>query len=168
MKRFGMLATSALTLLSLSGITASIDRASAQTARDLVGAWINVSNINIRPDGTRVDTFGPDSKGMIIFDSSGRYATITASANLPKFASGNRNTGTADENKAIVQGSIAHFGTYTVADKVITLKVEGGTWPAWTGSDQKRPIISFTGDDIKWSVAASIGGTTEVGWKRVK
>src|SRR5262249_18568963 len=80
----------------------------------------------------------------------------------------NRNTGTADENKAIVQGSIAHFGTYTVADKVITLKVEGGTWPAWTGTDQKRPIISLTGDDIKWSVAASIGGTTEVGWKRVK
>jgi hypothetical protein len=105
---------------------------------------------------------------MIVFGNDGRYSTITLSANLPKFASGNRNTGTAEENKAIVQGSIAHFGTYSVADKFITLKVEGSTWPAWTGTDQKRPIISFTGDDIKWGVAASIGGTTEVGWKRVK
>jgi hypothetical protein len=31
-----------------------------------------------------------------------------------KFASNNRNEGTPEENKAIVQGSIAHFGTYTV------------------------------------------------------
>jgi len=155
-------------LLAVAAIALPVGAAHAQTAEDLVGAWMNVSNINIRPDGSRVDTFGPNSKGMIMFGRDGRYATITTSANLPKFASGNRNSGTAEENKAIVQGSIAHFGTYSVADKVIILKVEGGTWPAWTGTEQKRPILSYAGDDIKWSVAASIGGTTEVGWKRVK
>ena len=165
MKRYGTLVF-ALTLSSLTVVL--IDTAEAQTARDLVGAWVNISNINIRPDGTRTETFGPDSKGMIIFDASGRYVSVTTSANLPKFASGNRNTGTPEENKAVVQGSIAHFGTYSVADKVITLKVEGGTWPGWTGTDQKRPIMSFAGDEIKWSVAASIGGTTEVGWRRAK
>jgi len=168
MKRRDTLATIAVTLLALAGVVLPAGTAAAQTARDLVGTWMNVSNINIRADGSRVDTFGSNSKGMIVFDNDGRYSSITLSANLPKFASGNRNTGTAEENKAIVQGSIAHFGTYSVADKVITLKVEGSTWPAWTGTDQKRPIISFTGDDIKWGVAASIGGTTEVGWKRVK
>jgi len=155
-------------LLALAGSALPTSTAQAQTAQDLVGTWMNVSNINIRPDGSRIDAFGPNMKGMIIFGRDGRYATITTTANLPKFASGNRNTGTAEENKAIVQGSIAHFGTYSVADKVITLKVEGGTWPAWTGTEQKRSILSFTGDDIKWSVAASIGGTGEVGWKRVK
>jgi Lipocalin-like domain len=75
----------------------------------------------------------------------------------------NRNTGTPEENKAVVQGSLAHYGTFTVADKAITLKVEGSTWPAWAGTDQKRTIISFTGDEIKWSLPASIGGTAEVG-----
>jgi hypothetical protein len=140
----------------------------AQTAKDLVGTWNQVSNVNIRQDGSRADMFVPGSKGVIIFESNGHYANVTLNAILPKFASGNRNTGTPDENKAIVQGSLAHYGTYTVADKVITLKVEGSTWPAWTGTDQKRTIISFTGDEIKWSLAASIGGTTEVGWKRVK
>src|SRR5262249_40434703 len=113
----------------------------AQTARDLVGTWMNVSNVNIRTDGSRVDMFAATGKGMIIFDSNGRYASVTLTANLPKFASGNRNTGTPEENKAVVQGSIAHFGTYSVADKIITLKIEGSTWPSWTGTDQKRNVV---------------------------
>jgi len=140
----------------------------AQTAKDLVGTWTEVSNVNIHQDGSRADMFPAGSKGVFIFDGNGHYASVTLTSNLPKFASGNRNTGTPEENKAIVQGSLSHYGTYTVADKVITLKVEGSTWPAWTGTDQKRTIVSFTGDEIKWSLAASIGGTSEVGWKRVK
>ena len=140
----------------------------AQTAKDLVGTWSEVSNVNIRQDGSRADMFVPGSKGLVVFDGNGPYASVTINAILPKFASGNRNTGTPEENKAIVQGSLAHYGTYTVADKVITLKVEGSTWPAWTGTDQKRTIISYTGDDIKWSLAATIGGTSEIGWKRLK
>ena len=140
----------------------------AQTAKDLVGTWTNTSNVNVRVDGTRTDVFGANGKGTIIFDSTGHYASVTLNADIPKFASGNRNTGTPEENKAVVQGSLAHFGTYTVADKVITLKVEGSTWPAWAGTEQKRTIVSFTGDEIKWTLPASIGGTGEVGWKRVK
>jgi hypothetical protein len=38
-------------------------------------------------------------------------------ADLPKFAANNRNVGTPEENKAIVQGSFAYFGTYTVTNK---------------------------------------------------
>jgi hypothetical protein len=160
-----MIAFAALTLafgIAVPGIAA------AQTAKDLVGTWTEVSNVNIHQDGSRADTFPAGSKGVFIFDGNGHYASVTLTSSLPKFASGNRNTGTPEENKAIVQGSLAHYGTYAVADKVITLKVEGSTWPAWTGTDQKRTIISFTGDEVKWSLAASIGGTSEVAWKRVK
>ena len=140
----------------------------AQTAKDLVGTWMNVSNINIRADGSRADMFGQNGKGLMILDGNGHYASVTFTATLPKFASGNRNTGSPEENKAVVQGSVAHFGTYSVADKVVTLKVEGSTWPAWAGTDQKRTISSYTGDEIKWTLPASIGGTAEVGWRRVK
>jgi hypothetical protein len=88
---------------------------------------------------------------------------------LPKFASNNRMQGTAEENKAIVQGSIAYFGTYSVVDKVIIQKVEGGTWPSWIGTDQKRPIISFMGDDMKMAnPATTLGGTSEGTYKRMK
>ena len=142
----------------------------AQTARDLVGTWTAVSNINIRPDGTRATVFGPKGTGLAIFESNGRYAIINLNPDVAKFASNNRAQGTAAENKAAVEGSIAHYGTYTfdAATKVVNLKVEGSTYPNWTGTEQKRTIINFAGDDLKWSVAASIGGTAEVGWKRLK
>jgi hypothetical protein len=162
MKR--MITLSTVTLLGFCLPGAAL----AQTAKDLVGTWTNTSNVNVRVDGTRADSFGANGKGTIIFDSTGHYASVTLNADIPKFASGNRNTGTAEENKAVVQGSLAHFGSYTVTDKIITLKVEGSTWPAWAGTEQKRTIVSFTGDEIKWTLPASIGGTSEVGWKRVK
>jgi hypothetical protein len=42
---------------------------------------------------------------------------------LPKLASANRGQATPEENKAIVEGSLAYYGTYSVsdADKMITV-----------------------------------------------
>jgi len=59
------------------------------------------------------------------------------------------------------------FRTYSVGDKVLTLKVDASTWPSWTGTEQKRNII-LSGDELKWSLAASVGGTAEVVLRRVK
>src|SRR6185295_5775279 len=96
--------------------------ASAQTAKDVVGTWAYVSAENTRADGTKFPTFGPSPKGIVMFDANGRYALIVTRSGQPKFASNNRMEGTAEENKAIVSGSISHFGKYTVneADKTIT------------------------------------------------
>ena len=54
------------------------------------------------------------------------------------------------------------------ADKVITFKIDGSSYPNWTGSEQKRNISAFTPDQFTWTLAASVGGTAEVTWKRVK
>jgi hypothetical protein len=140
----------------------------AQTAADLVGTWANVSNVNVRQDGSKIELFGTHGTGMAIFESNGHYMIINLNPDVPKFASGSRVQGTPDENKAAVAGSIAHYGTYTVADKVLTLNIEGSSYPNWRGEEQKRPISLFTGDELKWTTAASVGGTAEVGWKRVK
>jgi len=142
--------------------------AMAQTAKDLVGTWTNVSNINIRPDGSRADVFGPKGTGLAMFDGSGRFAIVNVNPETPKFGSNNRAQGTAEENKAAVVGGIALYGTYTVADKVISFKVEGSTYPNWTGTDQKRNVSAFSNDEFKWTLPASIGGTAEVTWRRVK
>lgn len=163
MNRTILLATMALSL----GI-ALPDAGLAQTAKDLVGTWTNVSNVNIRQDGSKAELFGPHGTGIAIFESNGHYVIINMNPDIAKFASNNRAQGTPAENKAAVEGNIAHYGTYTVTDKVINLKIQGSSYPNWTGTDQKRTIISFTGDDLKWSTAASVGGTAEVGWKRVK
>jgi len=48
----------------------------------------------------------------MMVDAGGHISVTTLRSDLPKFQSNNRIAGTADENKAIVQGSIAYFGTY--------------------------------------------------------
>jgi len=135
----------------------------------LVGAWTYVAVDIVRADGSRVPMFGPDPQGIAIFDGNGRYALMTSRSGLPKFASNNRAEGTPEENKAVVQGSISHFGKYTVneADKTITFHIEASTFPNWNASDQKRPF-AVSGDELKWTSAASSGGVAEVVLKRAK
>jgi hypothetical protein len=163
MHRIILLATTTLCL----GVGASAT-ATAQTAKDLVGTWILVASTNVGQDGRKIDIWGPNPKGMYIFDDKGRFVIVNARPDLPKFASNNRNQGTPEENKAIVQGSLSLFGTYSVADKVITYKVEASSWPAWTGTDQKRAITSFTGDELTYTLAGSIGGMSETKLRRLK
>ena len=162
MNRLTTLALSTVTLLCLGVLSP----ASAQTAKELVGTWNLVSTETVRPDGSRAPTFGDNPKGIIVFTSDGRFIYLYSRGDLPKFASDNRTTGTADENKAVVQGSIATFGTYSVSGNELTLKIEHSTFPNWIGADQKR-TIAITGDELKWhNSAGSGGGIVELVLKR--
>jgi hypothetical protein len=140
----------------------------AQTTNDLVGTWTNVSSANIQQDGSTTDVFGPRGRGIAMFANNGRFVIVNIDPDVPKFASNNRARGTDEENRAAVRGGIALYGTYWVGNKTIFFKVEGSTYPNWTGTEQARAIVSFTGDDLKWSLRASIGGTSEATWKRVR
>ena len=83
---------------------------------ELVGAWSIVSSDTVRPDGNRSPTFDRSPKGILILDASGHYALELMRAELPKFASNNRVEGTPEENKAVVQGVLAHYGRYSIND----------------------------------------------------
>jgi hypothetical protein len=56
----------------------------AQTAQDLVGTWLPVSAVNTRPDGSTIDTFGPNPKGILVFQSDGHFAFILNRVDLPR------------------------------------------------------------------------------------
>jgi Lipocalin-like domain len=136
----------------------------------LVGAWTLVSIDNTMPDGKTIRSFDQND-GVVIFEANGRFVQFLARSDLPKFASNNRNTGSPDENKAIIQGSLAYSGTYTVnaKDGTVTLRIERSTFPNWNGTDQKRTITALTANELKWhNPAATVGGTTETDWKRNK
>jgi Lipocalin-like domain len=99
-----------------------------------VGTWTPVS----------VEAFGPNPKGILIFDANGRFYPQILRSELPKIASNKRDTGTPEENKAVVSGSIAYYGTYTMNGTDLMLHVEGCSFPNWTGTDQKRSNVSVT------------------------
>jgi Lipocalin-like domain len=139
-------------------------------AHRLQGSWTMVSNV-LEQEGKKSEPFGPGAKGTVIFTDNGRFALVVTRADVPKFASNIRTTGTAEENKAAVQGSIAYFGTYTAndADKMLVMRTEGSTFPNWAGTDQKR-TVELSGDGMKFiNQNPSMGaGVVTVTWKRVK
>lgn len=159
------------TIAVLSGTTSAwAQQIPAGAEKQLVGVWKLVSAVNTGTDGTaKTGSFGPNPKGMIIFTSSGHYAVVNTHPEIPKFASGNRLQGTPEENKAVVQGSNASFGTYSVSadGKVLTLKIEGGTWAHWNGTEQRRDL-TLSGDDMKYALTSSRGGRSELAFKRIK
>jgi Lipocalin-like domain len=66
-----------------------------------------------------------------------------------KFASNHRLESTSEENKFVVQGAIAYYGTYIVneTDHTLIFHIERCTFPNWDGTDQKRSV-TITGDEI--------------------
>lgn len=160
----------ALTAISASLLLAFAAPATAQGAKSLVGTWAIVSTDTVDASGKKTPTFGTDPRGQLIFAANGRYSLMLARAELPKFAADSRAKGTARENKAIVAGSIAHFGWYTVdeKDKTFTYHVESSTYPNWNRTSQKRPF-TVTGDELKYTTpAGSAGGKVDLVWKRIK
>jgi Lipocalin-like domain len=169
MSQFRTLVLTTMTLLILGVALPSGDALAQQRTlqEQLVGTWTYVSVDTVGPDGSRVPMFGPNPQGLAVFESNGRYILLTARSGQPKFPSNNRMEGTPEEYKAVVQGTIAHFGRYTVneVDKTITFYIETSTFPNWNGTEQKRPFV-LTGDELRWSTAASSGGSAEVALKR--
>ena len=52
--------------------------------------------------------------GLSLPDEAGHFMLILQRATISRFASDYRMSGTAEENNAVPQGSIAHFGTYAI------------------------------------------------------
>jgi hypothetical protein len=140
--------------------------------QQLVGTWIFVRTEATQADGRKLLPFGPNPKGSLIFAEDGHFVHLQVAEGIPKFASNSRVTGTAEENKAVIQGSIALSGTYTVdeAVKAFTRKIEATTFPNWIGEEQKLKIDSLTADELIYSnLAGSIAGATTLNiWRRAK
>jgi hypothetical protein len=143
--------------------------ASAESGKDLVGAWMTISAIS-RDGDKKIEIFGPNPKGIQIFDASGRFAIIAMRNDLPKIASNNRQTSTAEESQRITRGSIAYYGTWTVndVDKTLTVKIEGDTFPNFVGTAQTRHF-EISGDQLTiTNPTGASGGVVTVVLKRAK
>jgi len=144
----------------------------AQNLREqLIGAWDLVSIIATDKAGNKSDRRGPNPKGLLIFDASGRYSILTARAELPNFKVDNVNQGSAEENKAVMTGMIANVGTWSVDEKTktITTNVEAGSFPNLNGHTQTRVISLLTADELRYVNGNSVSGTVdEATWRRAK
>jgi Lipocalin-like domain len=139
----------------------------AQTSKDVEGTWQLVS-VTVMAGEKKTDLFGADPKGQLVLGADGRFTIVVTRSDLPKYKSGARAKGTADEYQATVQGTNAYFGTYTVDNGALVLKVAGSTFPNSVGETQTRPV-KVAGDEMTYTTPATKGGAvTTLTWKRAK
>src|SRR5437660_10872518 len=136
-------------------IIVALARAAGEAARQnlrqqIVGRWDFIIAQVTGPDGKKSFPFGETPKGILIFTPDGRFAQIHVASDMPKFASGNRLTGTAEEYAAINRRSLAVFGSYTVDEQkgTVTYKIVSSTFPNWEGEAQTRTIDKLDADEF--------------------
>lgn len=171
MNRHSIIELPVIALVAL--VMASSGAVSQQTSvrEQLVGAWTLISIISTDKQGVKSERRGPNPKGLLIFDASGRYSILTARSDIANFKINNVDQGTSEENKAVLTGMIANIGTWSVdeATKTISTHVEAGSFPNLNGNTQKRVISALTADELRYVNGASATGTIdEAIWRRAK
>lgn len=157
-------------LLCAGAGTSVLGNSAQPSSKDrFIGTWTLVSIHYVRPDGTRVEPFGPNAKGILTFDGT-HFATQIMAADRPKFVSDNRMIGTAEEFKAASLGVVAYFGTYTIreAESIVTLHIDRASFPNWDGTDQPRKF-KVSNDELRYTAAHSTANPAEAAeliWKR--
>jgi hypothetical protein len=120
----------------------------------LVGTWLQVSIDVVSANGTRRPLYGENPKGIVIYTSDGYFALMQARIDLPKLASGRPATATVEEAKAVVAGSIAYFGRYSLdeASNVLSVDIQASTFANQVGDpSEKRTITSLTERELKFT-----------------
>ncbi|MCP3102664.1 lipocalin-like domain-containing protein [Myxococcus sp. K15C18031901] len=162
-----------LLLLAALLVSRPVDAREKSLAEQLVGTWTLVLVDNVLPDGTRVQLYGAEPQGLLMFDGQGRYSLHILRAGRARFASSDKNQGTPEENQATVRGTNSHFGRYSVneRERTLTFHIDHASFPNWEGTEQRR-TFTLTDDALKYVVPAPTTGGAgtlgEVKWRRAK
>jgi hypothetical protein len=162
MNRRSILNFSAMTALGLALLPGSGVAQQKSLKDQLVGTWTLVSCDIKQP-------YCVNPTGTLMLDAGGRYAQLIAARGRPKAASGaaNRADVKPEEYKAVAQGLLANFGTWSVneSDKTVANHVEGALFPNVEGTDIKVSV-SLVGDELR-----TVGANPADGgfvWRRAK
>ena len=135
----------------------------------VIGMW-RPKTITATIGSETMEPFGPTPTGLLCFHESMHFVELMSDPNVPSFASGAREAGTPQEDKAAVVGNLALFGTYTVdVDGNFTGNiVQGCTFPNWIGdrrtAEQLKEIVD---DDHMLEIFHSGDVHVEIHWQRV-
>ncbi|MBK3663263.1 lipocalin-like domain-containing protein [Bradyrhizobium diazoefficiens] len=169
MKFRTIFAACAIAIVGLPMITFSVLGQQQSMKDQLLGTWTLLSWEQKKTDGSRIERYGMNPKGIAFFDTGGRYIITVMRSDRAKYASNALWQGTPEENKETADGTITYFGPYSIseADNSITIHVEGSSFPNWNGTDQKR-FVSIAGDRLTLTVRPPGGDVVDVTWKRAK
>jgi len=139
----------------------------------LAGTWTLKTAQVILPDGTRTtDTaYGKNAKGVLMIDADGQYSLQIFRPDRPKFSSGDKKRGTAEEYELALLGISTHIGHIKIdtVHEILQFNIDYAAFPNWDNSIQTRKF-KLSGDELYYEVPAKTAtGTIAVSiWKRVR
>jgi Lipocalin-like domain len=144
----------------------------AASRSSLAGTWTLRAADEIRPDGTRAASYGPNPQGLLMIADDGRYSMQIFRPGRPRFETGDKKRGTPEEYQAAALGMSSHIGHVTLDPDhgLITFRIELASFPNWDATEQKREV-QLTGDELSYRVPASATGNGTVAisvWRRVR
>ena len=175
MKRKGFVLTlilaAAMAVIMIGSQVLTAQQPGKVTAAQLMGKWTLLEVYYTTADGKRIDSLGPNPRGLLRLDTDGTFTCQIMRLGLPKFKSNNREKGTDEENRAVVQGTISYYGTYSVneAEQALAMHIDACSYPNFDGVNQKRPF-TLKGDTLSFINRQSsvAGSTVHQTWKRIK
>jgi hypothetical protein len=160
--------------IAIAGIMSSVATTASWGADDaaspLSGTWTLVAADVLHADGTRMRDYGVAPKGLLLIDGEGRYALQIFKSERPRFATGDKITGTDAEYKAAVLGSSTHFGAISVDTHAgtLTFKIDAASFPNWEGAAQTRRY-DLSGDELSYRVPPRPNGDVPISvWRRLR
>jgi Lipocalin-like domain len=120
-----------------------------------VGTWRLVSFLGHGADGPETNTYGSNPHGFLIYDKGGRMSVQIARSNQRPFKSDDPSHASLEELKDASEGYFGYFGRYTVDERAgtVTHHVEGGSYPNFVGTDQRR-LFTLQNDRLVLSTSA--------------
>jgi len=134
----------------------------------LVGAWTLVSIEVTSKDGAKRPGFGgPNAKGILILDASGRYAQVTGNPDRPKLTTTVRSQIPAAELGEAARTFGARFGAWSAndADKTLVLTSE---LTMFRGRSESKSSVNVTGNELKLVESRGGGSKTEFVYGRAR
>ncbi len=112
----------------------SADPAVAQTPNKVAGTWQIVA-ATVEMNGTTSHPYGLSLQDCVVFTSDMYFVEFLHDPQIPRFKSNERGGGTDEENRAVMAGTLALYGRYSVdADGNFSGNtVEGSSFPNWIG-----------------------------------
>ena len=147
----------------------SLNKIKNMNKNNVVGSWSLISGY-MDNHGKRIDILGPHPSGMVVFTEDMHFIVIVHNPDIPKFASGDRATGTPEEYKTAVMSSLGVYGTYTVDENGDFLEqhVIGSTFPNMNGSSRGRAELTekVDGGKLMENLKIADGISINIVWQR--
>jgi hypothetical protein len=144
----------------------------AKSPTQLIGTW-KLMSYEDRSAGTPPEyPYGINPVGLLIYDETGHMAIQIMKTPPPKVASGDEYKVTPQEKRALIDGYVAYFGTYTVdwKKRVVTVISQGDLYSVYIGRREERPF-ELDGDRLTLTPRWEQGGKSVQGiraFERVK